>query len=43
MDAQKNRHIEMIHLSTHTICFGWEIREINFEGSGSVVVLDSRS
>ena len=26
MDAQKNRLIEMVILSTQNICFGWEIR-----------------
>ena len=25
--AQKNRHIETVHLSTHNICFGWELRK----------------
>ena len=27
---QKNRLIEMVLLSTHNICFGWEIRNISF-------------
>ena len=26
MDAQKNRLIETVHLSTHNTCFGWEIK-----------------
>ena len=28
--AQKNRLIETVLLSTHNICFGWEIRKLNF-------------
>ena len=28
MGAQKNRLIETVLLSTHNICFGWEIRKI---------------
>ena len=27
--AQKNRFIEMVPLSTHNICLGWEIRKLN--------------
>ena len=27
LDAQKNRLIETVLLSTHNICFGWEIRK----------------
>ena len=30
MGAQKNRLIETVLLSTHNICFGWEIRKLNF-------------
>ena len=30
MGAQENRLIEMVLLSTHNICFGWEIRKLNF-------------
>ena len=30
MGAQKNRLIEMVLLSTHNICFGWEIGENQF-------------
>ena len=26
----KNRLIETVLLSTHNICFGWEIRKLNF-------------
>ena len=32
LGAQKNRHIETVLLSTHNICFGWEIiRKLNFD------------
>ena len=27
LGAQKNRLIERVLLSTHNICFGWEIRK----------------
>ena len=30
LGAQKNRLIETVLLSTHNICFGWEIRKIIF-------------
>ena len=30
LGAQKNRLIETVLLSTHNICFGWEIRKSNF-------------
>ena len=30
LGAQKNRLIEMVLLSTHNICFGWEIRKSHF-------------
>ena len=30
LGAQKNRLIETVLLSTHNICFGWEIRKLNF-------------
>ena len=30
LDAQKNRLIEMVLLSTHNICFGREIRKLDF-------------
>ena len=30
LGAQKNCLIEMVLLSTHKICFGWEIRKIIF-------------
>ena len=30
LGAQKNHLIERIHLSTHNICFGWEIRKSLF-------------
>ena len=30
MGAQKNRLNETVLLSTHNICFGWEIRKIYF-------------
>ena len=30
MGAQKNRLIETVLLSTHNICFGWEIRKLVF-------------
>ena len=30
MGAQKNRLIETVFVSTHNICFGWEIRKISF-------------
>ena len=30
LDAQKNRLIETVLLSTHNICFGLEIRKLNF-------------
>ena len=29
LGAQKNRLIETVLLSTHNICFGWEIRKLN--------------
>ena len=29
LGAQKNRLIETVLLSTHNICFGWEIRKKN--------------
>ena len=28
LGAQKNRFIETVLLSTHNICFGWEIRKL---------------
>ena len=31
LGAQKNRLIEMVLLSTHNICFGWEIRKLVFD------------
>ena len=31
MDAQKNRLNETVLLSTHNICFSWEIRKIIFQ------------
>ena len=31
MGAQKNSLIETIRLSTHNICFGWEIKKIVFQ------------
>ena len=31
LGAQKNRLIETVLLSTHNICFGWEIKKINFQ------------
>ena len=31
MGAKKNRLIETVLLSTHNICFGWEIRKIIFK------------
>ena len=31
LGAQKNRLIEMVLLSTHNICFGWEIKKIYFQ------------
>ena len=30
LGAQKNRLIETVLLSTHNICFGWEIRKLFF-------------
>ena len=30
LGAQENRLIETVLLSTHNICFGWEIRKLNF-------------
>ena len=30
LGAQKNRLIETVLLSTHNVCFGWEIRKIKF-------------
>ena len=30
LGAQKNRPIETVALSTHNICFGWEIRKLIF-------------
>ena len=30
LGAQKNRLIETVLLSTHNICFGWEIRKLIF-------------
>ena len=30
LGAQKNCLVKMVLLSTHNICFGWEIRKINF-------------
>ena len=30
MGAQKNHLIETVLLSTHSICFGWEIRKLDF-------------
>ena len=30
LGAQKNHHIEMVLLSTHNICFDWEIRKLIF-------------
>ena len=31
LGAQTNRHIETVLLSTHYICFGWEIKKIVFQ------------
>ena len=31
--AQKNNLIETVLLSTHNICFGWEIRKLNFRNA----------
>ena len=31
LDAQKNRLIETVLLSTHNMCYGWEMRKIIFE------------
>ena len=31
LGAQKNRLIETVLSSTHNICFGWEIKIINFK------------
>ena len=31
MGAQKNRLIETVLLSTHNVCFGWEIRKMIFQ------------
>ena len=45
MGAQKNRLIEMVLLSTHNICLGWEIKKIVFQyallsgGLGSTMYL----
>ena len=33
MDAQKNRLIETVLLSTHNICFGREIKKIVFQNT----------
>ena len=38
--AQKNRLIEMVLLSTHNICFGWEIRKLNFHYTRLTKVLN---
>ena len=40
MGAQKNRLIERVLLSTHNICFGWEIRKIIFHYALLTKVLD---
>ena len=31
LGAQKNRLIETVLLSTHNICFGWEIKKISYD------------
>ena len=31
LGAQKNRLIETVLLSTHNICFGWEIKKKDFQ------------
>ena len=30
LGAQKNRLVETVLFRTHNICFGWEIRKLNF-------------
>ena len=30
LGAQKKRTLKMVSLSTHNICFGWEIRKLYF-------------
>ena len=39
LGAQKNRLIETVLLSTHNICFGWEIRKLNFRYTLLTIVL----
>ena len=42
LGTQKNRLIETVLLSTHNICFGWEIKKIVFQNaliSGALVLL----
>ena len=43
MGAQKNRLIETVLLSTHNICFGWEIRKLNFRYALLTKVMPSYS
>ena len=40
LGAQKNRLIETVLLSTHNICFVWEIRKLNFRYALLTKVLD---
>ena len=37
LGAQKNHLIEMVLLSGHNICFGWEIRKLFFFGVHSLL------
>ena len=40
LGAQMNGLIEMVLLSTQNICFGWEIRKLNFRYTLLTKVLD---
>ena len=43
LGAQKNRLIETLLLGTHNICFGWEIRKLNFRYALLTKVLEDWS
>ena len=39
LGAQKNHLIEMVLLSTHNICFGWEIRKLVFNEAWNMQII----
>ena len=43
LGAQKNRLIETVLLCTHNICFGWEMKKLNFRYALLTQVLELSS